>query len=290
MAAVLVAALGAGPARGQEPAAAAGAVSPRAGGLEFVHALADVSYRRLESAAAEHTYHVYVRVPADYDESDVRLPAVYLLDAGVTFPLIAGYQRYLESSEEVPKAILVGVSYGTNDWRQGNNRGHDFTAPSPEREHYGGAPDFQRMLRDELIPWVERHFRADPGRRVIFGQSLGGQFVLYTAQTEPRLFWGHIASNPALHRNLEFFLQPVAAVGDGGERSRLFVASGAEDSPRFRRPALDWMAHWTAVEAPPWELETVTLAGQTHFSAAPEAYRRGMAFFFPSPGEAQGAE
>jgi predicted alpha/beta superfamily hydrolase len=36
-------------------------------------------------------------------------------------------------------------------------------------------------------------------------QGLGGQFVLYTALTRPDLFWGHIASNPALHRNLPFY-------------------------------------------------------------------------------------
>lgn len=258
---------------------------PARGELEVLQTLADVTYHRLESKRAGHTYQIHVRVPPGYEDGTGGLPTVYLLDGGITFPLFAGYQRYLELSEEAPEAILVGISYGTDEASEGNNRGHDFTAASSEREHYGGAPDFQRMLSDELIPWVEARFRADANRRVIFGQSLGGQFVLFTALTQPRLFWGHIASNPALHRNLEFFLRPAAEVDTDGVRPRLFVSSGSEDDPRFRQPALEWIAHWAGVEAAPWDLKTATLEGQTHFSAAPEAYRRGMAFLFQLPGD-----
>jgi len=35
-------------------------------------------------------------------------------------------------AEEIPEAILVGISYGTDDWQQGNLRSTDFTAPSAE--------------------------------------------------------------------------------------------------------------------------------------------------------------
>ncbi len=254
-----------------------------AGDLAHLQGLGDTRYHRLESKAADHTYHVYVRLPEGYAaDGDRRYPTVYLLDGGTTYPLLAAYSRYLEFAEEIPDTILVGISYGTDDWENGNNRSHDYTAPSTEREFWGGAADFQSMLRDELLPLIESTYRSDPTRRVIFGQSLGGQFVLFTALTDPALFWGHIASNPALHRNLPFFLvAPEPSKTDG--RSKLFVASGSDDDPEFREPALAWIEFWSQRTTTPWALMTVTLDDHGHFSALPAAFRQGMTWLFEVP-------
>ena len=234
----------------------------------YLQGLGDVRYHRLESVAAGRMYHVYVMLPDGYDASGSDYPTIYLLDGGNLFPMLAPYYRYLRFGEEVPDAILVGISYGSDDFNQGNLRSTDYTAPSVEREYWGGASDFQSFLRSELLPY----------RRVVFGQSLGGQFVLYTAQTDPGLFRGHIASNPALHRNLEFFLEtrPESAAPD----SRLFVASGTDDDAEFRDPALEWISHWQETSDKPWKLETVDLEGHSHMSAPPAAFRRGLRWLF----------
>ena len=256
--------------------------------IDKLQALADTTYLLHESALLDQTYHLYVRVPPiAREEPERRFPTVYLLDGGATFPMLAGYLRYLELGEEVPPTIVVGISYGTTDHRLGNQRSRDFTAPSEERSYWGGAAKFQQVLAKELFPWVERTFPSDASRRIVFGQSLGGQFALYTAQTRPDLFWGHIASNPALHRNLDFFLRTRPQDPGEGERSRLFVSSGSDDAPRFREPAVKWIEHWGAIERPPWELETRTLLDHGHFSAAPVAFREGMRWLFDETDEAQ---
>ena len=122
--------------------------------------------------------------------------------------MLAPYYFLLKFDEPMPEAIIVGISYGANSRAEGNYRGTDYTAPSPERETYGGASAYQNFLADELLPLIERKYRVDKTRRILFGQSIAGQFVLYSAMTRPDLFWGRIASNPALHRNLEFFPRP----------------------------------------------------------------------------------
>jgi len=229
------------------------------------------------------TYSVFVRLPEDYD-SEQNYPTVYLLDGGHTFPMLASYYRYLRFGEEVPDLIVVGISYGADTVAEGNVRSHDFTAPSEEREHWGGAADFSKFLRDVLIPKVEASYASDPARRIVFGQSLGGQFVLYAAQAETGLFWGHIASNPALHRNLDFFLKrPPRA----GATVRLFVSTASGDDPRFLVPAGEWVSHWTAQAGGPWALETAVLPDHSHFSAAPEAFRRGLAWILSTTEEAE---
>ena len=248
---------------------------------EHLQGLGEVLYHRAESESLEQTYHVYVRLPESYGEQSGPYPTLYLLDGGVTFPLFAAYYRYLTLGEEIPELLVVGISYGTADWQKGNMRGRDFTAPAKEAEHYGGAEAFRGFLRGELMPLVESQYRSDSRRRIVFGQSLGGQFVLDTALRDPGLFWGHIASNPALHRNLELFLRPPAIdLPSSGNLPKLFVSVGSRDAPRFRGPSTEWIEHWSKQTKRPFDLETRILEGQGHFSAAPESLRQGLAWLF----------
>ena len=244
-----------------------------------LHGLENTHYHRLTSTIADQTYHIFIRLPEGFS-ADEKYPAVYLLDGGITFPILGGYYKYLELAKEIPATIIVGISYGTSDWQKGNNRSRDFTAKSDERSYWGGAGNFQKVFSEEIFPLVESNYGADPARRIIFGQSLGGQFVLFTAQTAPDLFWGHIASNPALHRNLDFFLNTVPDDAGSTAKPRLFVSSAASDDPVFRGPAVKWIQHWTVKTQVPWALKTITLDGHNHFSAAPEAFRQGLHWIF----------
>ncbi len=243
--------------------------------------MGDARYHLLQSETLERPLHIYVRLPTDYSESvDARFPTVYLLDGGIHFPMLGAYYHYLNQGEELPAVIIVGISYGADTAEQGNFRSTDFTAVTEEREYWGGAPVFQAMIADELLPLVESEYRSRKDRRMIFGQSLGGQFVLYSALTRPELFWGHIASNPALHRNLPFFLEWQGEGAMPEKSSLVFVSSGSMDNPRFRKPAMEWVDHWREQEKRPWSLETHTLEGHSHFSVVPEAFRQGLQWLF----------
>jgi len=249
--------------------------------IKGLQVLDETRYHRVESEALGRGYDVLVGLPQNYKESaDSTYPTIYILDGGLLYPLLRGYYNYLRNSEEAPAAILVAVSYGSRDFETGNLRGTDYTAPSEEREYYGGAEKFQSFLADELLPFIETEYRSAPEQRVIFGQSLGGQFVLYTAQSQPDLFWGHIASNPALHRNLPLFLELNGETQPGRPQSRLFVGSGSHDEPQFREPAVAWIEHWTSKDDLPWALEAVTLDTHTHFSAPPASFRQGLKWVF----------
>ncbi len=247
----------------------------------FMQGLGDSRYLQIESTVVGRGYHIYVMLPHGYDEtSSTRYPTVYLLDGGGLFPLMTSYYRYLRFGGEVPDTIIVGISYGGDSFEEGNYRSADYTAASAERDYWGGATRFQKFLSDELMPVIEGDYKSDASRRIIFGQSIGGQFVLYTALTSPNLFWGHIASNPALHRNLPFFLQQHANSEPDTERSRLFVADGTLNDAEFREPSLQWIKHWSAVEGKPWDFKATDLEGHSHMSAPPAAFRQGMRWLF----------
>jgi len=260
-------------------AAAATAVSGQPVAIEGLQGLGDTHHHVLASELLDKSYHVLVGLPPGYDPSgDTTYPTVYVLDGGELYPMLSSYSRYLRNGGEIPEMILVAVSYGTDDWERGNARGQDYTAPTDEREHWGGAAEFQEFLSDELMPFIEDRYRSRSDRRIIFGQSLGGQFVLYTAQTKPELFWGHIASNPALHRNLALFLSMHPESPDS--QSHLFVASASNDDPRFKGPAMEWIEHWSEQVHKPWRMRVEILEGHNHFSAPPASFRRGIRWLF----------
>lgn len=242
--------------------------------IEFLQGLNNPHYFVLESKTLNRPFHIYVKVPPEYSTLPQNLPTIYLLDGGNLFPMLASYHQYLRFEELVPPAILVGISYGASTFEGGNYRSTDYTAPAVSRDYYGGAPLFLDMLETGILPKIEDEFRSDPKQRIIFGQSLGGQLVLYTALRRPELFSGYIASNPALHRNLPFFMQ--AGVANPLGAARLYVSSGSLDEDRFRGPAMEWIDRWQSIADKPWALKVETLDGFGHFSAAPEAFRRGL--------------
>ena len=226
----------------------------------YLQGMGDTHYHYVDSEIVGRGYHIFVALPSGYDPaSDEQYPTIYLLDGGSLFPMLSAYFNQISFGDELPQAIIVGISYGSNDNKNGNFRSTDYTAPSSERAHYGGAETFQQFLGDELIPLIEKQYSSRADRRIIFGSSLGGQFVLFTALTEPALFWGHIANNPALHRNLPFFLQHHARPVAGEQQPMLFVGDGTLNDARYRDPSQQWTHYWIDRDDKPWALRSVDL-------------------------------
>ena len=255
-------------------AGASDAVRP----LEFLPALSG-DYFHYESRSVGRPFHIYVRLPEGYDENSTQqYPVVYLLDGDSLFPILAANHLFLNYDEGLPEAIVVGIAYGSFD-PETNKRGFDFSAPAPDAgPDQGGAPAFHAFLKQELIPEVETRYRADSSRRVLFGQSRGGYMVLYSAFTDPDLFWGRIASNPSFDPGRDRFFSPAtpSTRNDLG----LVVTSGSRDFPELREPALEWFQVWQDRNDAPWELNAVTIEGGTHAADSPNSYRLAMTWLF----------
>jgi predicted alpha/beta superfamily hydrolase len=253
---------------GAPPAAAAAAVP-----LDYLPALKG-GYLAIDSKAVGRRFHIYVRVPEEYAKApERRWPVVYLLDGDSAFPMAAPEHLFLHYDEGVEDAIVVGIAYGSFDPTV-NKRDVDYLAEAPPGGQAGAAA-FAAFLKTELLPAVERRFRADPARRVLVGQSYGGTFVLWSALADPDLFWGRIASNPSFRYGRAELFGPPAA---GARRQGLgvVVVSGTRNNAEGRRGALDWAAAWAARKDAPWAVKEIDIPGGTHAAAYVDAYRAGM--------------
>jgi hypothetical protein len=225
-------------------------------------------YFALQSGVMNSTYHIYIRYPEAYAQlPEKRYPIIYLLDGDSTFPLLAPEHAFLTYDDHLPDAIVVGIAYGS------------FASPVNHREIDFGdrAADFQRFLATELIPAVERRTKADPTRRILVGQSFGGTFVLYSAFTQPDLFWARIASNPSprLHEQL------LAGAPPNGPQLNLhlLLVSGTANNSVGRAAALKWGQEWRD-KPTPWTFQQIDIPGGTHAADLPNAYRLALRRLF----------
>lgn len=161
-------------------------------------ALAHTESIALSSAQTGQNYVLLVSLPEDYATSGKTYPVLYVLD-GWHFPLLAFLQNNNIYSERMRPVIMVNIGH-----EPGRNpmplRALDFT-PTPMKhpaiDRAGGAAAFLAFIEKDVIPLVERTYRADPADRGLLGHSLGGLFALYTLVERPGLFQRIISASPA---------------------------------------------------------------------------------------------
>ena len=236
-------------------------------------------YFKIKSTYVGRDFHVNVRLPQGYQANDAKTyPVVYVLDGDSLFPLLAPTHLFLHYDEKLPEAIIVGISYGSFDPAI-NKRDTDFSAPAADAKlGEDGAPRFLDFLKKELIPKIENQFHVNAAKRVLVGQSRAGYFVLWSALEDPDLFWGRIASNPALTPGRPRFFE--AAANHTRKDLKVAIASGTRDTEQRQRNAVEWGTTWSSRADAPWAVKLIRLEGGTHAATIGETYRRAMLWLF----------
>jgi len=141
--------------------------------------------RTIRSAILSENREVQVALPESYGRTAIPYPVLFLLDGGSHLLHATATTRFLAAARNrIPEMIVVAIP--------NTNRNRDLT-PGP------GAAAFQRFLAEELIPWVERTYRAAP-ERILFGHSLSGSFAVHTLLNRVDLFDAYVAASAPLWR------------------------------------------------------------------------------------------
>jgi predicted alpha/beta superfamily hydrolase len=231
---------------------------------------------------------VYVTLQGS-PEAGERLPVVYVLDANAWFVAVTQMAGVLQTYNELPALCVVGIGYPVGNPYTDRAASEAFYARrqpdlSPVRDPeyanwQGGGPEFLRYLVDEVIPVVEARYGVDATRRMLFGDSLSGDFGLYAMLARPGVFQGVVAGSPSLHRPLMVAeLERLAAsLVSAGARleTRAFVAYGEmePDRPRDMEQALGFLR---PLEGQGLRVEVVVFEGETHASVWPATFSRGL--------------
>ena len=138
-----------------------------------------------------------VFLPAGYDAGAATYPVIYLLDGSANEDYLhaAGLVDFLATYGVMPATIVVGIS--------NVDRRRDFTLPSSDPADIkaaptsGGAAKFIRFLGEELMPYVNTHYRTS-GMSTLVGQSLGGLVATEILLEKPDLFNNYVIVSPSL--------------------------------------------------------------------------------------------
>ncbi|MBC3766716.1 alpha/beta hydrolase-fold protein [Neptunicella marina] len=65
-------------------------------------------------------------------------------------------------------------------------------------QHSGGAPAFSRILKNQIIPFVENHYDIKDSSRTLIGKSMSGLAATYIALTQSDLFQQYLIISPSL--------------------------------------------------------------------------------------------
>lgn len=251
------------------------APAPEAGRvIDRLPVLAGTQHIEHVSPRLQRPLQLFVKTPDIMPEGGGPLPIIYVLDADQAFPLLAAYSWSLTFSEEMAPSILVGIGYGST--QSGVNfRSTDYSVPAEGRPQSGGAETFLAVIEQEIMPLVEASVNADPARRTLVGQSMGGHFVLYQALTRPGLFELSVAINPAIHHSPDWFNEALSRAPEG-DAQRLFISMADEDFWRFAAAGRQWVRGLAARDTMPWCVRVEMLEDHLHLTSMPRAFRQAM--------------
>jgi len=219
---------------------------------------------------------VLVYLPDDYSRTTERYPVVYLLDGAFFFLPTAGLVDFYSMVNRMPRMIVVGVVH--------SNRMRELATGAA-----GGAAQLTSFLREELIPYVNGHFRTEPFR-ILIGHSLGGLFAVHALLGAPDLFQAHIAASPGLHwdRGSELDRAREVLVSTSPLKNYLYLTYSGADGDNIRTYT-DRLVGLLRGSAPPglsWGFES--LPGERHNSSPVRSVLGGLSQLFSGwayPGE-----
>jgi len=257
---------------------------------------------------------VHIALPPSYDHSDRTYPVLWVTDASLGFPLVAGLMTSLGLVQEMPELIVVGVGAPAElDLAEFNlRRTYDFY-PRPRwinagpggaqmeallsddiLKAGGGADSVLSFLVDELRPQLAAEFRFDDDHGLV-GFSAGGHFVGYALLSRPQAFDRYLADSPALSgcEDLLFTLEAEYAATHDDLPAKVFFAAGEAELADPYIAAADVVGSMARMAQllrlrgyPSLELVTRVYPGQTHGSAAAYALSEGLRVLYPStPGD-----
>jgi len=236
----------------------------------------------LKSKITGRDYDLYVLLPASYAETKrKKFPVLYAMDGQWDFKLLDATIGGLVYDKFIPEVILVGVTYSGENADYNGLRAMDYTPASAEGlAGSGDAPKFLQCMKEEIMPFVETEFRADPKQRILSGSSFAGSFTLYALFSEPELFFGYIPCCPAVpyaddfafKHEAEYFAKRKDLPG------RVSLAVGEVD--RLAGPVKKFIKVLEGRKYEGLTLETMVVKDDGHASVKPEAFNRGLRFIF----------
>ena len=180
---------------------------------------------KIKSTVLDEERTILVNLPDDYDVSQRKYPVLFLLDGDAHFHHVTGIVHFFTTRNMIPPLIVIALP--------NVDRTRDFSPTIVEqRPNSGGADKFLEFFQEELIPFVDSHYRTHP-YRIIVGHSLGGVFAIYALLTQPDIFNAYIAISPSLGYDNDLLLKKAPVILEKSPELKKFLFMTVGNEPRY---------------------------------------------------------
>lgn len=199
-------------------------------------------------------YRIYIREPLRSPQNGEKPSAFYFLDPLRLFVPSASMSSNYEYFNYIPSAYFIGIGYSNeaDGMPKKENRTRDYTPTKftpPDSTHFlasspvdyinsGGTDAFLKVLKDELIPFIEEHCNLNDSDRVLIGKSLSGLAATHVLLTQPELFNRYLIISPSLWwddwnypRNDRYVMKQLSSLNKESfiNETRVYFAVGEEE-------------------------------------------------------------
>jgi len=246
--------------------------------------IAGSEVREFQSDITGEKYFIQVALPRSYSDSQEAYPVLYIMDADGAFGTCTEITRLLALGQEIPEMIIIGIAYQVSLEEYLFNRRRDYTPTAVDRfAGSGGGEKFLGFISDELIPFIGSQYRVKKSESVISGASLGALFVLYTLFHKPEMFSGYIAISPSFFWDNEVLFKYEQKYFENSPDLpvKLFICAGSlEDQDGFKEPLGRFTQIVNSRGYSGFELRSVILEEETHYSSFGNAFTKGIRWLF----------
>jgi predicted alpha/beta superfamily hydrolase len=252
-----------------------------------------VEGHEVESKIIGQTFTISVQLPVRLKDGSERFPVLYITDA-ITDPLFEQDNFRMQWLGDVPRFIAVNIGYPTwAEWQlrdrdllptdsgpvEGYERGLiDFGSVSFEGARSGGAVNFLRFIREELMPFIDKTYPTIPEDNGYFGGSYGGLFGLYVLFNEPTTFNRYILGSPSTWWDNEVIMKQAEDFGATGRtvNARLFMSAGALEEDEYHTVSNIHRLKTSLSNVKGLQIETYVFPDESHMTVWSMNYIRGV--------------
>ena len=133
---------------------------------------------------------IHIFLPYGYSRIDYKFPVLYMLYNGEPdYHFNTGTAAAMSRMRLIPPMITVAFDMGDARRDLTPTASEDYGPTS------GGADNFLKFIKDELIPYIDKNYRTAP-HRLFSSHSIGALFGLYALLKEPDVFQSVLLSSP----------------------------------------------------------------------------------------------
>lgn len=223
---------------------------------------------------------ILISTPPGYDQSTQGYPVLYMTDGSAHLTHTRGTVDFLAGNGLMPQVIIVGVNNTdrTRDLTPTHVASREVNGRVFENPTSGGASKFLDFFEQELIPFVDDHYRTQP-LRLFTGHSFGGLFALNAFFTRPELFDMVLAVSPSINWDDELPNRQAEAFFDDRDELNvtLFVAMADEEEGDPRPNRLDRLEKaLVSAETEGFEWQVMRMPDENHGSVVLRAHYWGL--------------